>query len=267
MIDQLFKTMGSLANVQGAIFKWSDDFKAFYSSGYRCPKCGERLTNKLGAVTLEFYSVTGARMPFWQAGPWRADSAACPLCHYRFKLKDSAQSTPTVTSVINVIETERREDPIGTDTTLIDNSRSSVAVTRTITATKEWSRSYSIEKETSVTAGIDFDVGFGGAGSLKATCESTLSKKYVNSENHNDIYTETISVDVPGSTSLRLLIQWKNIVQLGFLEIRAGEKVTHVPFEAVVGVTFDQQQIDGAASTLPTASPEAPGHPPGVGNV
>ena len=58
-------------------------------------------------------------------------------------------SDPTVD--VDIIEASRREDAVGDETRVIDNSRSGSPTVRTMRLTKEWTKSYTLDMEHATT--------------------------------------------------------------------------------------------------------------------
>jgi hypothetical protein len=89
------------------------------------------------------------------------------------------------------------------------------------------------------------NIGMGESTSIKATFEETIRQKYSISEGTREISSEEIWIEVPQFTKLVLVFQWKRIWQRGFIRLRdQSNRELKVPFQVVVGVTFDQLQAD-----------------------
>ncbi len=224
---------------------WSDEYKKFYSSGYRCPKCNERLLNSLGNIMVNFYSDKRERIPLWKFAIYRAEFAECPKCNYLWKIKGSGQLPPqSQLEILSVTETDRMEESMGTDTRIIDNSMSSVSLKRKFTVSKQWTRTYSIEYEKIQTEGSGLTIGIEET-SIRTSVEEKIRKQFAISEETNEIYSEEVEIDVPGSTKLNVFFQWKRLWQCGFIKFRSpNNEEFRVPFRVAVGVTFDQLQVD-----------------------
>ena len=246
MKDMFFKTTGSIGGAGAAkIFGLSEEFRKFYASGYRCSQCGERLMNSLGTVTLNFYSGAGERIPLWQLGALRAEWAECPKCGYRFKTKAAGQPALSVDpAIVGIEETERQEESFGDDSRLVDNSKSSATVRRKFAVSKEWSRTYAVEYEKARVTGGGLDVGLTQNLSLKSSCEQTIRRHFSISEDTKETYSEEVEIEVPAATKLRIVFQWKRILQCGFIKVRKpNNEISIVPYRVAVAVTFDQTQV------------------------
>ncbi len=165
------------------------------------------------------------------------------------KLTGKKHSTASGIASSTILETERVEEFLGSEQRLIDNSNSSTNLTRKFTITKEWSQSYTIEYENATTRGGEGGVGLQlfnlNLGNLKLTTQSNLKEKYSISESSKQTYGEEIVIQIPPYTKLRVFFQWKRLWQHGLIRFndRNGAEF-EVPFRVVVGVTFDQMQVD-----------------------
>ena len=221
----------------------------------RCSKCGERLLNILGNMTLNFYTASGERVPSWQLAvvgllaARRADSAECPKCGYRFKTKAAGKAVASADpAIVDIEETERQEEGFGSDSRLVDNSKSTATVRRRFAVSKEWSRTYTVEYEKATVAGGGFDIGLTQNVGLKLNCEQTIRRHFSISEDSKETYSEEVEIEVPAMTKLRIVFQWKKIVQCGFIQVqKPNNGISRFPFRVAVGVTFDQTQAAEAA--------------------
>ena len=239
-MDTWFKIFGSIASAEGKLFGWSDEFRRFYSSGYRCPSCGKRLLSPFGTITLNFYSIDGQKMPMWQFALLRADVAECPKCGRRWKVR-----VKSADPVFEIVETERSEESFGTDKRVVDNSKSSVKVTRRFSVQKEWSRTYSIEYERATSGGLGISGDVKKVLGFNAAIDLSVREKFCASDQIKEVYSEEIGVEVPALTKLAVLLHWKKVWQHGFVVCRGlNDEELKVPFRAVAGVTFDQTEVD-----------------------
>jgi hypothetical protein len=148
--------------------------------------------------------------------------------------------------VVGMVETMRIEQPMGAEQRVIDNAQSETTITRTLRATKRWTQSCQLEIEKSRVNGQTVDVSVPNVASLRASLEHTLRERYSTSVESEQIFEEEVAVTVPPRSRVELVMEWKRIVQQGYIELQDTDGVTlEVPFEAAVGVTFDQRQIGG----------------------
>src|SRR5690349_1028923 len=147
--------------------------------------------------------------------------------------------------VIDLRETGRIERPLGTDVRNIDNSASSVPVTRTIKASKSWRQTCQVEVERSRTTEIGLDLSAPHVATLKSGATSAVRDKYAVSEETMQTFEEEISLTVERGSFVQLFIDWKAIVQTGEVAFEdAAGRVFRVAFGVEVGVTFDQRLVD-----------------------
>lgn len=140
---------------------------------------------------------------------------------------------------MEVVETHRSEEPLGMEERSIDNTRSTTTVTRTLKASKEWTRNYSIDLENVRRGSVGLSIQV-----LKADVEKTLREKYSLTEQVHETYGEEIGLTVPARTRVRLVLHWKRIWQHGIVRITYSDnRIVEVPFELAVGITFDQDQL------------------------
>lgn len=206
-----------------------------------CPFCGAR---QYGIPRL--YKADGTPIGFWDNAALRE----CRHCHQKYPRRvrnaDSLfPSSPQVVGILDVVEVDRTEEPLGEEIRTIDNSASDITVTRVLRATKDWMQSYSVEAERARVTGQGLEIGPKEVGTFKANAEETLRRKYSLSNEVRQTFSEEIGLTVPARTKIRLTIQWKRIWQRGFVRIQHGpDRVIEVPFQMAVGLTFDQSQVD-----------------------
>jgi hypothetical protein len=220
---------------------WSKEEKRYLLT-VKCPLCGGYIFQP------RYYTSNGKRALYVQ----RPAFAECPKCKGRWpRYASSPIPSPTqVVGVLDVIEVDRIEEPLGDETRTIDNSGSNITVTRILKATKDWMQNYSIEAEQARVTGQGLEIGAKEIGTFKANAEDTLRRKYSVSNEVRQTFSEEIGLTVPGRTKIRLTIQWKRIWQRGYVRIQHGpNRVVEVPFQMAVGVTFDQSQVDASEPT------------------
>ncbi len=148
-------------------------------------------------------------------------------------------------SIKEVIETIRTEEAIGDEQRIIDNSKSSSQVTRRFTISKEWSQIKTIEYEQAELSGKEIRIGVENISSLGVSVENSITTKYTSSNEQKHSYSEEITLEIPAKTKLRVTFSWKRIWQNGIIKVcdELGNEIL-IPYRVVVGVTFDQTQID-----------------------
>ena len=153
----------------------------------------------------------------------------------------AARPPATITS--KVVEGSRFEVALGDETRTVDNSRSDSSTTRVVRLSREWSRTCTVDVEHATT-------GRGSAGlglhvlNLKVEAEHTLRKTYSTSSEERETFEEEVTLNIGPRTRSEIVFSWKEIRQEGVVQL-AGEGIdVRFPYEAVVGLTFDQRQID-----------------------
>ena len=117
------------------------------------------------------------------------------------------------------------------------------STTRVVRLSREWSRTCTVDVEHATT-----EHGSAGLGlhllDLKVEAERTLSKTYSTSSEERETFEEEVTLNIHPHTRSEIVFSWKEIRQKGAIQL-AGEGLdVRFPYEAVVGLTFDQQQID-----------------------
>src|ERR1700686_629398 len=81
-----------------------------------------------------------------------------------------------------------------------------------------------------------------------------LKQTYSVSQGTKETVTEEVGCQVPGHTRTTIVVQWKRIWQHGLVHAERSGVRLHIPFRVAVGLTFDQQQIDGEYTRSSTAT-------------
>ena len=247
MRNPLTSASGMVNSALMGAFGISEEHKKYLSAGYRCPNCQGANTNLLGALTTHFYNAEGKRLALIAGGAVRGDTAECPKCGYRWKVYGKATVAPPAGDAdLEVVESDRSDEVFGEDRRVIDNTRSSGSLTRTITFTKEWTRTYEIQTEKAQGSGAEFTLGVKDVAGIKASSEEKLRNAYSVSHETKETCSEQVSCNVDARTRLTVVVRWKRIWQHGYIRlVRQGTEV-RIPFRVAVGMTFGQEQIDGA---------------------
>lgn len=144
-----------------------------------------------------------------------------------------------------VVETEQYELPLGDETRIIDNSRGASEVTRTFRVSRAWNKTLVVSDTSSRQSGAK-----GGLSawivSLAGFVESALEEHYSRSDQEQQVFEETVTVTVPPRTYSSIVFSWKELRQRGYVDVSEGIDSAKVPYEFVLGVTFDQRQVDVA---------------------
>src|ERR1700738_1829514 len=113
----------------------------------RCPLCGAFLLWRKPA----FYKPDGSQYPkfttLFQLD--RSTVAECQKCSKRWAVfADTPSPSPSPSTIsFHFIETDRTEEPLGDEKRQIDNSHSFVESTRRFAIGREWTQSYTFDRE------------------------------------------------------------------------------------------------------------------------
>jgi hypothetical protein len=154
-------------------------------------------------------------------------------------------AAPPVRAAGKVIEGSRHTVPLGDETRVIDNSQSGSPTTRVVRLTREWTRTCSVDAEHITTLHGSAGLGIHMV-ELKAEAERTLSRSYSSSATERETFEEEVTLNIGEHTRSEVVFSWKEIRQQGDVLITGQGFEARVPYEVVVGLTFDQQQIDTA---------------------
>ena len=153
---------------------------------------------------------------------------------------------PEESYLVEIVEEKYIEEPREEEKRVIDNLRSSVAVTRKLSFSKEWLQSYRIDSENIHASKIEGDTKLGPFGGVKIVAEEKVRQQYSISESIRKTQNEEVTIEIPPETKVSVSIQWKHLVRTGLVKVSShfGESF-ELPFRVTVGITFDQTQTDG----------------------
>ena len=144
----------------------------------------------------------------------------------------------------------RTEQPIGSDSKVLDNSRSDGSLKRSLEVTREWSYQYSVDHEQARKVVDTKTLQIKDGPSKTLSIENALRQKYSYSENARQTYKENVEVDVPARRKITIYFHWKNILETGVIVLtNQYTETVDVPYSIVTGVTFDQENIDSTFTT------------------
>lgn len=222
----------------------------------KCPRCHQF------PIVASYFNVDGSAIPDHTsiADMGASSLAECPRCRQRWPVFAAGQaSLPTgkapapLTSgppseaaeleiaTVELVETDRVEEPLGSDRRVIDNSKGTGRLTRRLMISKEWSKTYSIDFQRAVTASGEAGFKLLTLADLKGKIEGNLKSQYSISETTKNSYTDEVSVDIEPQTKVTYAFQWKCIWQNGVVRClsKSNQEVARIPFRVAIGVTFD----------------------------
>jgi hypothetical protein len=150
---------------------------------------------------------------------------------------------PAAPVTSTVLEGSRFQVPLGDDTRTIDNSKSSSATVRVVRLTREWARTCSVDVERNMTVRGSAGLGIRVL-DLKAEAERALNRTYSSTSEERETFAEEVTLNVAAHMKSQITFFWKEIRQKGVVQISGAGFEAQVPYEVVVGLTFDQQQVD-----------------------
>ena len=240
--NKLGKILAFAASGYGLI-QYSDDQKKYIASFNRCPNCRRRIRKK----KIKQYSVDGKELSYWRIIPLLPAFFECPECHYRWKVfrdsKNPKEDSVQVAGVRDVVvtESERSEESLGEDQKIIDNSATSITMTRRFSVSKEWSQTCEINYAAIKNKAKRLGIGIQDWVSFQRLSQSKIAESYSLRQGERQVHAEEITFNVPAHTKMRVVFQWKRIWQSGLLIFTYddGNKL-EVPFRIAIAVTFDQ---------------------------
>jgi hypothetical protein len=139
---------------------------------------------------------------------------------------------------------------MGEETRTVDNSKSSSQTSRVVWLTREWARTYTVDTEHNMTvrgsAGLSVHIL-----DLKTEAERLVKNAYSVSTEERETFEEEVTLTVTKGTKSEITFFWKEIRHRGDVQISGAGFEAQIPYEIVVGLTFDQQQVDSPQSALP----------------
>lgn len=226
----------------------SQEHKNFVASRFKCQNCGKRLFAGAG---LRTYSKNGEQLSYWRIRPIFDVFLECEHCDHRWPvlrgsvITETPGSLPLAIQDIRIAETSREEESIGEDQKIIDNSKSSITLTRRFEVTKEWAQTCVLEFNEIKAKTNQIGLGPVEALSLQTQAQTIISKQYSVEQDKKLVYTEDLTLNIPPNTKLRIVFQWKRIWQHGLISlVLSNGRIVAAPFRVAVAVTFDQVQRD-----------------------
>jgi hypothetical protein len=114
---------------------------------------------------------------------------------------------------------------------------------RVVRLTREWARTCTVDVEHITTVHASAGLGIHVL-DLKAEAERTLGKTYTATTEERETFAEEVTLNIAPHTKSTIVFSWKEIRQKGVVQVVESGLEVRIPYEVVVGVTFDQQQID-----------------------
>lgn len=172
------------------------------------------------------------------AGMWQMPGAGAP--------QQPVPSGPVPEpQILGFVETGQVEEPLGQEVRVIDNRQSGTGVTRSVKASREWSRSLTLGTEQTRSAELEAGAKFTKWLSIKGKIEAELQRNYSMETSSKHVFEESLTISAPPRTTIRLVLHWKRIWQEGVVRLSHYDgTISEVPYKFVVNITFDQSQQD-----------------------
>ena len=132
---------------------------------------------------------------------------------------------------------------------MVNNSQCSSPTTRKVRLTREWTRTYTVDVE-------DIRIVHGSARlgvhvtTLSLAAERTLQKNTRPVSGNGKPLRREVTLNVAPHTKSEIIFSWNEIRKKGFVHVVTERSEAWVPYDVVVGLTFDQQQIDAPEEGL-----------------
>jgi hypothetical protein len=178
---------------------------------------------------------TALRQRNWSAGR-RSDMSPPPR-------PTDVAPPPQVPVTGELIEGSRCEVPLGEETRTVDNSKSSSSSIRVVRLTMEWSKTCVLDTEHNMTVRGSAGLGIRVL-TLKAEAERLVKNTYSVTSGERETFTEEVTLNIAQHTKSKIIFFWKEVHQKGIVQISGPGFEARIPYEVVVGLTFDQQQVD-----------------------
>jgi len=109
--------------------------------------------------------------------------------------------------------------------------------------TREWGKTCVLDVEHNMTVRGSAGLGIHVL-NLKAEAERLLKKTYSVTAEERQTFAEEVTLNIAQYTKSEIIFFWKELRQKGVVQVSGVDFEVQVPYEVVVGLTFDQQQVD-----------------------
>jgi phage FluMu protein Com len=207
----------------------------YFTWRLRCPRCKKFL------LYDRTYEPNGrVRRIFKPTDP--ASLSECPRCHQRWFFYKQPDE-------IEVLETHQSTDELRREEIELDNSRGVSELKRTRSVSEEWTQSYTLEREETMSAGVKGTFGVDGGPKVEVTAEQALKERFAISEQKKRTFAEEISFEVPPGVVRKVTLTFKRTWQHGTIRLTPpGESPVEVPFKVVAALQMDITQVDEMAA-------------------
>ncbi|WP_141842639.1 hypothetical protein [Humibacillus xanthopallidus] len=151
--------------------------------------------------------------------------------------------SPTPSTVIcQISEGKRYEVEVGDpEIRVIDNSSGLSDAVRTFKLSRTWSRTLTTDTERALRATGGLSIPWV---QVKAEIDGALTQHLSRSFQEQQSFEDTVVITSAARTKTTVFFAWREIRQQGNVRVLVDGVEADVPFEAVIGLSFDQRQVD-----------------------
>jgi TM2 domain-containing membrane protein YozV len=134
---------------------------------------------------------------------------------------------------------------IGSEPRRYLNAKSSAPVNHTFRGKKEWTQSYSIEKEKAHSTTSVIDPKITDSAIISRSIQDVFREKYSYAENKKIVFEEDVTVSVPPWKNIQVDLIWKYIIEnwMVILTDQYNQQI-EFPVSFIAKLTFDQRQFE-----------------------
>lgn len=145
--------------------------------------------------------------------------------------------------VIGLVESRREEELIGQDTPRrCDNRKSKSEAKFTIRASRAWRRQYTVQTENIRTEGNTTSIGLNKiiTANLQLTLQQAIHESFSATDELVRTFEQSFEVTVPPGVLQIVILAWKKIWQIGYVELLVDGIRVEVPFRVLIDIDYDQ---------------------------
>lgn len=134
---------------------------------------------------------------------------------------------------------------IGSEPRRYFNANSSAPVNHTFRGKKEWSQSYSIEKEKAHSTTSVIDPKITDSAIISRSIQDVFREKYSYVENKKSVFEEDVTVSVPPGKNIQVELLWKYVIENWMIVvIDQYNQQIEIPVSFIAKISFDQRQFE-----------------------
>ena len=134
---------------------------------------------------------------------------------------------------------------IGSEPRRYFNANSPAPVNHTFRGKKEWSQSYSIEKEKAHSTTSVIDPKITDSAIISRSIQDVFREKYSYVENKKSIFEEDVTVSVPPGKNIQVELLWKYVIENWVvIVIDQYNQQIEIPVSFIAKISFDQRQFE-----------------------